>query len=586
MKPPSTVDPAAPPNPTAGRSRSAGSSAAADPPVAASAAGEAPPRSRRGWFGAPPRGPLLIGLTASLLMVVGGFGAGGVLVRDPLLTNSVIGFWRYGHGRELAGWMIYIGVGLMAWAWIRLGREVLADRVRGRAVLTTALVWIAPTLFSAPLFTRDVFSYLAQGALPLAGLDPYAVGPEAISGILTDNVHYFWQDTPAPYGPLFILLAKSVSWLVGDNIILGVILMRLALLPGLVLFIWALPELTRRLGGRVSVSLWVAVANPMMVIHMIGGGHNDLLVMGLLAAGALVALRGAPVGGIVLVTMAMAIKASAAVALPFLVLVWAGQLAGPLRSRIARATAAGIAVFAAVFAACTVAAGVGLGWLPALSAPSMIVNWMSFPTGVGEFLHTVVNSVVPVAKQPFINVARIVGAALLLWIACRHWWASREGGPDAVRRAGLVLLAVAVLSPAMLPWYASWGMALLAAAPWTRPKLVFATFISLMLVIVYYPNGEDALYNFPYLFGCGLLALLAAISLVYPDPLHLGAHRRRAPATESQLTESQLTDSQLTDSQLTERPATEHPGSQPTAVVPTEPAAPPPDAAGAESRAG
>jgi hypothetical protein len=54
----------------------------------------------------------------------------------------------------------------------------------------------------------------------------------------------------------------------------------------------ALPELTRRLGGRVPVALWVAVANPMMIIHMVGGGHNDLLVMGLLATGSLFALRG------------------------------------------------------------------------------------------------------------------------------------------------------------------------------------------------------------------------------------------------------------------------------------------------------
>jgi alpha-1,6-mannosyltransferase len=46
-------------------------------------------------------------------------------------------------------------------------------------------------------------------------------------------------------------------------------------------------------------------------------------------------------------------------------------------------------------------------------------------------------------------------------------------------------------------------------------------------VIVYYPSGEDALYNFPYLFGCGLVALLAAISLVYPDPLHLGRGRAK-----------------------------------------------------------
>jgi len=197
-----------------------------------------------GWrarLAEPPVGPLLLGLTASLLMVLGGFGAGGVLVRDPLLSNSALGFWRYGHGRELATVLIYLGVALLAWAWVRLGREVLAGRVRGRAVLTTACVWFAPMLFSPPLFTRDIFSYLAQGSLPLAGLDPYAVGPEAIPGIVTDNVHYFWQDTPAPYGPLFILEAKAIAALVGDNMILGVVLMRLALLPGLALMLWALP---------------------------------------------------------------------------------------------------------------------------------------------------------------------------------------------------------------------------------------------------------------------------------------------------------------------------------------------------------
>ena len=47
-------------------------------------------------------------------MLVGGFGGGGILVRDPILTNSPLGFWRYGHGRELATALIYLGVVLMA----------------------------------------------------------------------------------------------------------------------------------------------------------------------------------------------------------------------------------------------------------------------------------------------------------------------------------------------------------------------------------------------------------------------------------------------------------------------------------------
>ncbi len=488
------------------------------------------PRTWRSRFGCPPRGPLLMGLAATLLMVIGGFGAGGVLVHDPLLSNSPLGFWRYGHGRQLASIMVYGGVGLMVWAWVRLGRDVLAHRVGGRGVLTTALVWTAPMLVAPPLFTRDVFSYLAQGGLPLAGFDPYAVGPEAMPGIFTDNVHYFWQDTPAPYGPLFILIAKAVAWVTGDAIILGVVLMRLALLPGLVLLIWALPELTRRLGGRVPVALWVAVANPLMVIHLVGGGHNDLLVVGLLAAGSLVALRGGHIGGIALVTAAMAVKASAAVALPFLVLVWAAHLAGSQRARITKATAAGVGVFVVVFAACSFAAGVGLGWLPALSAPSMIVNWMSLPTAVGQFSHTLVSIVVNVPMQPFINVARALGGLLLLYIAAKQWWAARDGGPDAVRRAGIVLLAVAVLSPATLPWYVSWGMALLAAAAWTLRGLTVTVFLSVMLTIAYYSHGEDALYDVPYLLMWLVVAILAAVSLRRPDPLRLAAGaRQRTP---------------------------------------------------------
>ena len=146
---------------------------------------------RTARFGNPPRRPLVIGLLGSLMLLVGGFGAGGVLVRDPLMTNSVIGFWRYGHGHDIAAFLMYGGVGLLLWAWIMLGRDVLAHRIGGRAVLTNAAVWIAPLLLAPPLFTRDIFSYLAQGALPLHGFDPYAVGPDAMPGILTANVHYF-----------------------------------------------------------------------------------------------------------------------------------------------------------------------------------------------------------------------------------------------------------------------------------------------------------------------------------------------------------------------------------------------------------
>jgi len=83
-----------------------------------------------------------------------------------------------------------------------------------------------------------------------------------------------------------------------------------------------------------------------------------------------------------------------------------------------------------------------------------------------------------------------------------------------------------VLSPATLPWYLSWGMALLAMVAWSRRGLTAMVFVSLMLIIVYYPNGEDALYNWPYLLACALVAALAAVSLHRPDPLRLAAGAR------------------------------------------------------------
>ncbi|MGH8089182.1 MAG: polyprenol phosphomannose-dependent alpha 1,6 mannosyltransferase MptB, partial [Stenotrophomonas sp.] len=352
---------------------------------------------------------------------------------------------------------------------------------------------------------------------------PYAVGPAVLTGPIADNVHAFWQATPANYGPLFILIAKGVALLTGSNLIAGVIVLRLAMMTGLVLLVWAVPGLVRHLGGRVPVALWIVVANPMMVIHLVGGPHNDLLLIGLLAAGCLLVLDGRHAAGIAVVSLGIAIKASVVIALPFLVLVWAARLAGSRPVRITKAAAAAAAVFATTFAAASVIAGVGLGWLSALSAPVQIVNWLSLPTGLGELVHWLVDRVAEPQKGPFITVARLIGLVALAVIAARQWWAARDGGPQAVRRAGLVLVAVAVLSPTMLPWYLTWGMVLLAMGPWSPRGLAAIVFGSVWLVVVAYPDGESALYQGSYLAVCAAGALLAAVSLRRPDPLGLRA---------------------------------------------------------------
>jgi len=463
-----------------------------------------------------------LGTMGSLLILVSAVGAGGILVHDPVLGDGPLSWVRYGHGKMLATAGLYLGFALVVWAWIRLGRHVLAARVDAKAVLVAAGCWMLPLLFSPPVFTRDVFSYLGQGTLPLHGFDPYVVGPVVLDiPAVSQNVHAFWQTTPAPYGPLFILVAKGVAALVGGNMIPGVILMRLALAIGLGMLLWAMPGLVRHLGGRLPVALWLALASPMTVVHLFGGPHNDMLMVGFLAMGTLFVLDRRHAAGIALVTMAMAIKATAGVALPFLIWVWARHLSSTLWRNFAKALAGGLAVFGATFTAITMLAQVDLGWFAALRAPSMIVNWLSPPTAVGELAHTVVNLVFTVPAQPFVLVARVLGGLLLATVLVRQWWLAKTGGADAIRRMTLVLLLTALLSPATLPWYLTWGFVIAAALPWPSRRLPVVAATAVFLVLTYSPNGEDLLYNWPFMIGAALVSVLAGIALLRPDPLNL-----------------------------------------------------------------
>lgn len=465
---------------------------------------------------------VLLGLVGSVLLATMAVGAGGILVNDPLIGGGALSWIRYGHGHDLATVGLYLGVGMIVWAWVRLGREVLSGTATSQQVTVASAAWVAPLLLSPPLFTRDVYSYLAQGALAARGLDPYIVGPSKLPpGALFDNVHYVWQTTPAPYGPLFIFIAKMISIAIGNHLILGVLGMRLVLLSGLALLVFALPRLAQQLGGRPTVALWLVIANPLTVVHLVGGPHNDLLMTGLLATSAWLMLERRHAAGIALGTMAMAIKASAGVVLPFLVWIWAVRLPGSRGIQLMRAGAASMAVFVATFAGITLISGVGLGWVPALNAPSLIVNWMSLPTAAGELAHTLVSPFGHVDDHPFIVVTRLLGSALFLAILARQWWLARDGGPQTISRASATLLWEALLAPATLPWYLSWALVLGALVPWPRRTLAWMVAASTWLVVCTYPTGESAFTSWPYQLGMVAVSLIAAASLLSPDPLRI-----------------------------------------------------------------
>lgn len=468
----------------------------------------------------------LLGLAGMVLIAGGGMGAGATLIHDPLLANGAFNWIRYGHGMMLATWLLYMGLGLAIWAWIRLGRHARAGRVNRAYMIRVIVIWIAPLLIAPPLFSKDVYSYLAQGDLALHGLDPYAVGPSALPSALSDNVSIVWQNTPSPYGPLFVLLAKGIVAITGDgliSLISGVILMRLVMAVGFAMLWWALPRLCDKLGGNSSVALWLVGANPLLVVHLIGGAHNDMLMIGLMAVAVVFVLDRKHVAGIALLALAFSVKATAVIALPFLIWVWMSHIRYGTKSyRFVRSASPAIGIFGGVFVACTLLAGVDLGWIPALSGSSIVINWLSLPSGLGQTIYTVLNWFVGFGDmQPFITVTRTLGFLLLAYILVKQWWLARDGGNDAIRRAAICMAAFALLAPVTLPWYFSWALVLAAGFAWGTAGLTLAACGSVWLLLITYPSGGTALYDWGYLFVILAVSVLAAVSLLKPDPLKL-----------------------------------------------------------------
>ncbi|MET8764943.1 polyprenol phosphomannose-dependent alpha 1,6 mannosyltransferase MptB [Lentzea sp. NPDC004782] len=446
-----------------------------------------------GWLGLLrriPRRMLWPGVVGATMLTAGGLGAGATVRRDPLLSGTVLNAIRYGHGHDLAFMVLFAGLGLMVLSWVRLGRLVLTGSAGGRTVAVAAAAWTAPLVIAPPLYSRDVYSYLAQGAVALRGFDPYARGASVLDLPLRGNVAGLWQEAPSPYGPLFLLLGKVTVFLTGDNVILGAIFMRVAVLAGLALLTWAIPRLTRHLGGRANVALWLAVANPLVLALGIGGVHNDILMVGLMAVGVLHVLEHKHLRGFAFLALATAVKATAFLVVPFLVWVWAARLTGPARHRFLMSAGAGGAVFVAAFAAATAAAGVGLGWIGVLKSQTPLLTWMSLPCAAAEILFYSIGTHVPGwTREGFLGFFRAAGVVVLAGVLVRQWWLAREGGVDAVRRAALALLAASLLAPSVLPWYFTWSLALAAAFAWKERWIAVLAGVSVWMVLVTLPDG-------------------------------------------------------------------------------------------------
>src|SRR6478736_1531803 len=242
----------------------------------------------------------VFGATGTVLMAIGALGAGArPVVQDPTFGVRLLNLPS--RIQTVSVTMTTTGAVMMALAWLMLGRFALGQRRMTRSQLDRLLLlWALPLLIAPPMYSRDVYSYLAQSEISLQGLDPYRVGPATGLGldhVFTLSVPNLWRETPAPYGPLFLWIGQGISALTGENIVAAVLCHRLVVLLGVGLIVWATPRLARRCGVAEVSAMWLGAANPLLFMHLVAGIHNEALMLGLMLAGTEFALRGVDATG-------------------------------------------------------------------------------------------------------------------------------------------------------------------------------------------------------------------------------------------------------------------------------------------------
>ena len=509
------------------------------------------------------RGDLILGAIGSVLVCLGSFGVGDPPRNSALLSDLGLSWITYGHGKNVFGTLFWLGVFLMVFGWVRLGRRIISSTTdtapTTRTLSRWVLVWTAPLLVAVPVYSRDVYAYLAQGAVFGAGFDPYADGPAHLPGPLVDSMAQVWATTTAPYGPFFMGMLRVVTEITGDQVVLGVLAIRLVLLPGLFLSLWAIPRLAERFGASPQAGLWLVLFNPLVLIHLVAGPHVELLMMGVLVTGIVLVVDGRHVVGAAVLALAVSIKITAGIALPFVLWIWLSHIRSrrPVTVRdVVTVFASIVGIAVAVFGLWTLVIGLGLGWLTGLGWADVIINWFTIPTLAAHVVTLVAAPFVALNLQPVLEVTRAIGSVVLAVTLVALWWRHRHDVRDAVAGMAWAMLAVLLLEPSTLPWYYTWVLVIAVAFDlpmWGRATVVGA---STFLLIVFQPDDAIVFYKPVEVTLAAALAGVAAWSLTRRDPLRLGRFGRWAwgatPAGESALASDVVAETGIEESERAE----------------------------------
>ena len=351
-------------------------------------------------------------------------------------------------------------------------RRIGLAPVIGISAVSLAIVTAGPLVLS-----RDVYSYASYGRMyALYDTNPYVATPGRFGkDPFTAVVSEEWRNTSSVYGPAFTLLSAGIAGTTRNSTTATVwaFKMMAAVAVGLAAYLAAAAARVVR-PGTETLAVAVVAVNPLMVLHVVGAGHNDALVAALLAGALLVALRAArsrarsseekstasggdsfsatsAIAVTSLITLAALVKVIAAIPL-LLWLVYLFRWAPP--GRRVRVAATQIAVALAVTVLVTAPLFAGSETVKAIGNVAGREGWASSARLVARTLRALTG--VELGSSPYVALSAGVYLGFLAVFLTFTWRLFRAtgGDPGATWGGGLLLFALA--ASYLLPWYAAW----------------------------------------------------------------------------------------------------------------------------------
>ena len=427
-----------------------------------------------------------------------------------------------------------LAVVLMCLGWVGLvGHMRRGTGSRGARtlwVVAAATLWSIPLLLGPIQLSSDAYSYGAQGLLADLGMDPTTVGPNALPNHISNDFWQaadpIWRSASAPYGPVAIGLAKANVVLTGYDVTNAARGFRALAVAGVVMTGVGVYLIARKRRVSPPLALALAVANPVVLIHLVGGAHNDALMMGFLVLGLAAFEKGRKILAVVLVALAVSVKLPAVIALAFIAWNWSRDDA-PWKERVRNFAIVGAITGAVIGIGCLVV-GIGVGWIFALQNTGKITSTFAVFTKLGFLIADLFHAVgLDVDVDLVVNVVRLLGlltaTAVILVLMVKS---PKIGVSKAV---GLSLLVFVLCSPVIWPWYLPAAFALLAATGLRtyRPSLIVLVVSSSLLVFPTSVNSVSSLTPYQHWLGFGV-AVLIGVACVAAQYLSARVSRYRA----------------------------------------------------------